>query len=174
MGLLTSAELDALTRIDFQIFLERMFVELNPGIPYLDNFHIPMVAAKLEAVRQGDITRLILTVPPRSLKSFITSVAYIAWCLGHDPTLKILAASYAQDLAEDLSRDCRAIMQSELYRRLFPATRLNPSRLAANAFETTAGGCRRAAAGGGRLIGVWAELIVIHDALKTRQEVFRA
>ena len=166
MGLLTSAELDALTRIDFQVFIERMFAELNPGIPYLDNFHIPILAANLEAARQGKITRLILTVPPRSLKSFITSVAYIAWCLGHDPTLKILAASYAQDLAEDLSRDCRAIMQSELYRRLFPATRLNPSRLAANAFETTAGGCRRAASVGGSLTGFGADLIVIDDPMK--------
>ena len=104
MGLLTPAELDALTRVDFQIFLERMFAELNPGIRYLDNFHIPIVAANLEAVRQGKKTRLVLTVPPRSLKSFITSVAFTAWCLGHDPTMKIIAASYVQDLAEDLSR----------------------------------------------------------------------
>src|SRR5258708_23266708 len=119
-----------------------MFAELNSGIRERDNFHIPIVAANLEAVRQGKKTRLVLTVPPRSLKSFITSVAFTAWCLGHDPTMKIIAVSYVQDLAEDLSRDCRAIMQSQLYRRLFPATRLNRSRLAANIFETTAGWCR--------------------------------
>ena len=166
MGLLTPAELDALTRVDFQIFLERMFAELNPGIRYLDNFHIPIVAANLEAVRQGKKTRLVLTVPPRSLKSFITSVAFTAWCLGHDPTMKIIAASYVQDLAEDLSRDCRTIMQSELYRRLFPATRLNPSRLAANILETTAGGFRRAASVGGSLTGFGADLVVIDDPAK--------
>src|SRR5258708_37007283 len=119
MGLLTSAELDALTRIDFQVFIERMFAELNPGIPYLDNFHIPILAANLEAARQGKITRLILTVPPRSLKSFITSVAYIAWCLRHDPPLKTLAASYPQDRPEDLSPNFRAFWRADLYRRRF-------------------------------------------------------
>jgi hypothetical protein len=67
--------------------------------------------------------------------------------------MKILAASYAQDLAEDLSRDCCAVMQRGWYRRLFPAARLDPARLAANAFETTAGGFRRATSVGGSLTG---------------------
>ena len=166
MGILTPAEFDALTRSDFQVFVERVFAELNPGIRYLDNFHIGVMANKLEAVRQGRITRLIMNVPPRSLKSLICSVAFVAWNLGHDPTKKIFAVSYGQELADDLARDCRAVMQSEWYQRLFPATRLDPSRLAANAFETTAGGVRRAASVGGSLTGFGADLIIVDDPTK--------
>lgn len=166
MDLLTPAEFDALTRLDFQVFVERVFAELNPGIPYVDNFHIAILAAKLEAARRGEIKRLIINVPPRSLKSIIASVAFTAWLLGHDPTKKILAASYGQDLAEDLSRDCRAVMQSGWYRRLFPTTRLDPSRLAASAFETTSGGFRRATSVGGSLTGFGADLIVVDDPCK--------
>ena len=166
MSILTPAEFDALTRSDFQIFAERVYAELNSGSTFLDNFHIHIIATNLEAVRQGKITRLIFTLPPRSLKSIIVSVAFPAWILGHDPTKKILVASYGQELAEELSRACRAVMQSAWYQRLFPATRLDPSRLAANVFETTAGGCRRAASVGGSLTGFGADLIIIDDPMK--------
>ena len=166
MGILTPAEFDALTRSDFQIFAERVYAELNPGSTFLDNFHISKIIAALEAVRQGKITRLSINLPPRSLKSIIVSVAFPAWILGHDPTKKILVASYGQELAEELSRACRSVMQTAWYQRLFPATRLDPSRLAANVFETTAGGCRRAASVGGSLTGFGADLIIIDDAMK--------
>ena len=76
MDILTPAEFDALTRSDFQIFVERVYAELNPGSTFLDNFHIPIITTNLEAVRQGKITRLIFTLPPRSLKSIIVSVAF--------------------------------------------------------------------------------------------------
>ena len=50
------------------------------------------------AVREGRIRRLILCVPPRHLKSLLASVAFPAWCLGHDPSAQILCVSYAQEL----------------------------------------------------------------------------
>ena len=166
MNIVNQPEFDALTRRDFQVFCERVFAELNPGIPYLDNFHISIMTAKLEAARHGETKRLIINVPPRSLKSVIASVAFPAWLLGQDPTTKVIAVSYAQDLAEDLSRDCRAIMQSPWYRHLFPATRLDPSRLAVGEFETTNGGFRRATSVGGSLTGFGADYIIIDDPTK--------
>jgi hypothetical protein len=51
-------------------------------------------------VREGRVGRLIINVPPRHLKSNLASVAFPAWCLGHDPSMQILCVSYAQDLAE--------------------------------------------------------------------------
>jgi hypothetical protein len=55
----------------------------------------------------------------------LASVAFPAWCLGHDPSAQILCVSYAQVLADKLSRDCRRIIASDWYQRLFP-TRLSP------------------------------------------------
>ena len=53
------------------------------------------------------LRRLIITLPPRNLKSICASVAFPAFALGHDPTLRIVCASYAQDLAAKHARDCR-------------------------------------------------------------------
>jgi hypothetical protein len=138
MGLMTPDEFDAFTRLYFVLFIERAFAELNPTTRYLDNFHIHVLAARMEAVRRGEIKRLIINVPPRSLKSLIASIAFVAWLLGHDPTRKIICASYGQQLADDLARSCRALMQTPWYQRLFRRTRLSPAHQAVNAFETTA------------------------------------
>ena len=57
--------------------------------------------------------RLIASLPPRYLKSHLASVAFPAWCLGHDPSAQIICVSYAQDLADKLSRDCRALLAAD-------------------------------------------------------------
>ena len=167
----TPAEFDAFTRLDLPTFIERVFVELNPTTPYLDNFHIHVIAAELEAMRWGNVLRLIVNLPPRNLKSIIVSVAFVAWLLGHDPTSKIICVSYGQDLADNLARMCRQVMQSDWYKRLFRKTRLAPDRLAANAFETTEGGYRIATSVGGVITGLGADYILIDDPMKP-QEAF--
>jgi hypothetical protein len=75
-----------------------------------------------------------------------------AWCLGHEPSAQILCVSYAQDLADKLSRDCRQILASGWYRQIFP-TRLSPQRAAMPEFDTAAQGCRLATLVGGVLTG---------------------
>ena len=103
--------------------------ELNPSTPFAPSWHHEIIAAKLEAVREGRIRRLIVNVPPRHQKSHLASAAFPAWCLGHDPSAQLLCVSYAQDLADKLSRDCRQIVASDWYRQLF-ATRLSAQRQA--------------------------------------------
>ena len=107
-------------------------------------------------------------LPPRHLKSHLASVAFPAWCLGHDPSAQILCVSYAQDLADKLSRDCRRILASDWYQRLFP-TRLSPQHQAVPEFETTAQGSRVATSVGGVLTGRGADIIVIDDPLKPEE-----
>ena len=114
-------EYDAILRSDLGYFAERCFCELNPQTAFLPNWHIEVIAAKLSAIARGKIQRLIINLPPRHLKSLIASIAFPAWCLGHDPSAQILCVSYAQDLADKLARDCRSIMTSGWYRQIFPA-----------------------------------------------------
>ena len=59
------------------------------------NWHVEVIAAKLAAVYEGRIRRLI-NVPPRYLKSLLASVAFPVWCLGRQPGTQILCVSYAQ------------------------------------------------------------------------------
>jgi len=109
---LTRAEYETMVRQDFGTFAARCFYDLNPQTDLAMNWHLEVIAAKLTAVRQGKIRRLIINLPPRSLKSLMASVAFPAWCLGHDPSKQILCVSYAQELADKLARDCRGIMLS--------------------------------------------------------------
>src|SRR5882724_6136379 len=166
-------ELDVILRSDLGYFAERCFYDLNPQTAVAMNWHIEVIAAKLTAVRQGKIQRLIINLPPRHLKSLMASIAFPAWCLGHDPSAQILCVSYAQDLADKLARDCRGIMMSPWYRRIFP-TRLAPHRQAVQEFITTRQGYRLATSTGGVLTGRGADIILIDDPLKPEEALSEA
>src|ERR1700757_4141601 len=170
---LTPAEYQVLLRQDFVSFAVRCFQDLNPQAERAMNWHIEVIAAKLTAVREGKIRRLIITLPPRHLKSLMASIAFPVWCLGHDPSAQILSVSYAQDLADKLARDCRAIMMSPWYRQIFP-TPLAPPRPAVQEFITPRQGYRLATSTGGVLTGRGADIIVIDDPLKPEEALSRA
>ena len=162
---LTRGEYDALLRQDFATFAMRCFHDQNPQAALAMNWHIEIIAAKLAAVREGKIRRLIINLPPRHLKSLLTSIAFPAWCLGHDPSAQLLCVSYPQDLADKLARDCRTIVTSPWYRRIF-STRLAAQRQAVQEFVTTRQGYRLATSNGGVLTGRGADIIVIDDPLR--------
>ena len=164
--LMSPADLDAACRHDLYTFIQRVFVELNPGVRFGPNWHVEMMAAELQALVEGKVRRQIYNVPPRGLKSLCASIAMVAWALGHDATRKIMVVSYGAELADKLARDTRQIMQSDWYRRTFPATRLSPARQAVADFETTEGGGRMAVSFGGAITGRGADIIVIDDPIK--------
>src|SRR5258705_5673001 len=151
-------EYEAVLRSDLGYFAERCFYDLNPQAVLAMNWHLQVIAAKLTAVREGKIRRLIINLPPRHLKSLMASIAFPAWCLGHDPSAQILCASYAQDLADKLARDCRSIMMSPWYRQIFP-TRLAPHRQAVQAFITTRQAYRLATSTRGVLTGRGSDIV---------------
>jgi predicted phage terminase large subunit-like protein len=165
---LTSVEYEVLLRQDFTTFAARCFRDLNPQTRLAMNWHLEVIADKLTAVRTGRIRRLIINLPPRHLKSLMASIAFPAWCLGHDPSAQILCVSYAQDLADKLARDCRGIMMRPWYRQIFP-TRLAPHRQAVQEFITTRQGYRLATSTGGVLTGRGADIILIDDPLKPEE-----
>jgi len=132
---LTRAEYEVLLRQDFAAFAGRCFPDLNPQAQLALNWHLEVIAAKLMEVWQGKIRRLIINLPPRHLKSLLASIAYPAWCLGHDPSAQFLSVSYAQDPPTS-SPAIAAIMLSPWYRQIFP-TGLAPHRHAVQEFITT-------------------------------------
>ena len=103
---------DAILRRDFQMFLRRCLMTLNPGASYLPNWHIDAIIYRLEQVRRGEIKRLIINLLPRSLKSILVSVAFPAFLLGHKPWHRIFAISYGGDLSSKHASDFRSIGRS--------------------------------------------------------------
>ena len=162
---LSESEKAALLRQDLSSFIYQCFIELNPTTPYLHNWHIDLIASRLVDVIQGKTTRLIINVPPRSLKSVIASIAFVAWVLGHHPSKEIICASYGQDLADKLALDCRRIMQTDWYQQLF-GVHLAGGRPSVADFRTTSSGGRFATSVGGVLTGRGGDIIIIDDPLK--------
>lgn len=159
--------LDALYRTSFPSFLMKCFETLHPGQPALRlSWYLEAVCHALGQVQRGVTTRLVITVPPRHLKSITASVAFVAWLLAKDPTKKILVASYSQDLARTHSEHSRLILESDWYRRLFPETRISDRGNRQLELVTTQGGYRKAVSVGGSVTGHGADIIIVDDLMK--------
>ncbi|MBS9718527.1 phage terminase large subunit [Pseudohalocynthiibacter aestuariivivens] len=160
------ALLNALLRRDLSSFIARAFATVDPGSPFLHNWHIDAIACQLDRVARGEITRLIITMPPRSLKSIAASVAFPAWLLGQNPRMRILAVSYAEGLSEKLALDCMKVLEAPWYRACFPTVQVAKGRGARSDFETTKGGGRFSTSVNGSLTGRGGDIILIDDPHK--------
>lgn len=158
--------LNAVLRRDFVSFLAKVFAEVSGGDKYIPNWHIEAIAWELERIMSADNTRLIVTMPPRYLKSIAISVAWPAWVLGHDPQRRFVCVSYSAELAAKHANDCRSVMQSDWYKRIFPQTRLQKGKMAEMDFGTTQGGGRLSTSVGGTLTGRGGDIIIIDDPIK--------
>jgi hypothetical protein len=156
---------DLLMRQSLMMFVEYTFAELFPQTLFSDSLHLAIIAAKLEECAAGKCKRLIICLPPRSLKSVIASVAFPAWVLGKCPHKQIICASYGQSLSDKHARDTRTIMASAGYQRAF-ATRLSKQKLSVDDFMTTQGGFRMATSVGGVLTGRGGDILIIDDPIK--------
>jgi predicted phage terminase large subunit-like protein len=159
----------AILRSDFYSFVQAIFPIVSPNAAFAPNWHIEAIAYALTGVLTGEIKRLIITLPPRGLKSICASVAFPAFVLGHDPTKRIICVSYSEALACKHANDCRAVMRSGLYQRLFPNTRISSSKNTELEFATTRGGNRLATSVGGTLTGRGGNFVIIDDPMKPQE-----
>jgi len=153
----------ALYAHDFGAFLKKFFGIVYPGKTLTHSWHIDAIAHVVNLLIAGQTYAQLISMPPRSLKSYIVSVALPAYLLGHDPGTKIIVSTYADELSEGLSADCLRLMESELYRRIFPRTIL--SKRTQRMIQTTSGGSRFATTIGGAVTGMGGHYIIVDDPL---------
>ncbi len=132
--------------------------------------HHAQIADKLEAVERGELDRLMIFMPPRHGKSELASKRFPAWCLGRQPRRQIIAASYNSDLANDFGRNVRNIVAEPEFGQVFPKVSLAPDSQAANRMNTNAGGAYVAAGVGTAVTGRGANIALIDDPFKDREE----
>jgi hypothetical protein len=131
---------------------------------------LELVISKLEAVKRGEIKRLILSMPPRHGKSLIASTYFPALYLGSYPDRYVIGASYGQDLADDFGRRVRNTVASPLHRAIFPESKIADDSAAAHRFNLTAGGAYFAVGRGAAITGRGAHLLLIDDPRKDMEE----
>jgi predicted phage terminase large subunit-like protein len=159
-----------LYRSNFGLFAQRFIRIVAPNLKLEWNWHHDLICHRLEKLARGEIERLLICVPPRSLKSLLCSVLFPAWLLGIRPSEAVLCISYAQPLAETFARQTRQIMDSEPYKTTF-TTRLSREKRAVEHFETTEGGVRIASSVGGTVTGRGGETIILDDPMKPEEAV---
>ena len=130
---------------------------------FIEGRHHLEIAEKLEKVATGEITRLIVNMPPRHSKSELASYLMPAWFLGRNPKLKIIQATHNTELAVRFGRKVRDLIDSEQYGQIFPDTDLKADSKAAGRWETSAGGEYFAAGVGAAVTGRGADLFIIDD-----------
>jgi hypothetical protein len=156
--------LQALLAKNLTSFTEFAFGVVRPDILFKRNWHFEAVTHKLSQVASGEVRRLIITLPPRNLKSLCASVALPAWFLGRNPSERVVVVSYADFLARAHANDFRQVVNHPLYQATFPAMRL--ARDTDREIVTTKRGKRIATSIDGTLTGLGGNLIIIDDPLK--------
>lgn len=149
-------------------FAERSFRELNTGQRYNDNCHVEAMAYRLEQCAAGEVKRLIITIPPRHLKSQLVSIIFPAWVLGRDPTRRIIDVTYAGPLSHDLTRQTRMLVEAPWYSATFPS--LTFKSITVDELVTTKGGYRYGTSTGATLTGRGGNIIIIDDPLNAADD----
>lgn len=147
---------------------------IRPFIEYIDlgfkpaKHHVMLLQA-LEKIERGEIERLMVCMPPGSAKSTYTSVVFPSWFLGRNPKLSVIAASHTQELAERFGRRVRNLVAAKEFSNVFGVGVADDSA-SAGRWDTTAGGEYFAAGVGGSITGRRADLAIIDDPVKSRED----
>jgi predicted phage terminase large subunit-like protein len=134
------------------------------------------MADYLTRVERGEITRLIINVPPRSLKSICVSVTFPAWLLGKNPSAKIIVASYNNHLSHKHAIDCRHLIRSDFYKDVFPEMIISDDQNQKYKFITSKRGSRFATSVGGTITGEGGNILIVddpHNALDIHSQLKR-
>jgi predicted phage terminase large subunit-like protein len=147
---------------------------LTKFIEYLDLGFVParhhqLLIGHLEALERTEIERLMVFMPPGSAKSTYSSVLYPPWFMGRNPTASVLGVSNTTELAERFSRRARNLVSMPRYRNVFGFGCSEDTKSAGN-WETERSGEFFAAGVGSAIAGRRADLGLIDDPIKSREE----
>jgi len=103
-------------------FVREAWHVLEPGQPYIHGWHVEAICEHLEAITYGDLTRLLINIPPGTMKSTLTSVFWPAWEWGPlgRPHTRVIGASHEQGLAVRDTRKMRNLLMSDWYQTRWP------------------------------------------------------
>ena len=130
---------------------------------FISGRHHKIMAAAFERVARGETKRLIINMPPRHTKSEFASYLLPAWFLGKFPAKKVIQTSNTAELAVGFGRKVRNLVDSEIYKRIFPTLQLQQDSKAAGRWNTSKGGDYFAIGVGGTVTGKGANLLIIDD-----------
>jgi predicted phage terminase large subunit-like protein len=163
-------ELDIITQGatgSFYLFCRLLFFARFGDMPFDEAKYLFLLADRLDGVRKGETGRLIVNLPPRTLKSFFATIAFSIWWLYHFPQHKIMIASYKQQFASELLREISVILRSDLFHHLFPEFGLAVDN--ATEIRTKAGGLMKTVSFESAPLGSGFNLLIVDDPVQSDQ-----
>jgi len=148
---------------------------------FRENWHIDLICEHLQAVTYGEVSRLLINMPPRTMKSKLVSVLWPIWtwiqneAYGEDdykiptcgPGTKFLCFTYADTLSLDMSLDCRAVIDNDKFRHFYgDHVQLRPDQTAKRRFDNMQGGYRIATSVRGAATGFGGDVLDVDDPQK--------
>lgn len=137
---------------DFYTFTQKMFLA-RKGVEMRLNFHQRLICEALEKVVLGKTKRLIINIPPRSGKTEISVLNFVAWATGLFPDSEWIHVSYSKRLASNNTYGIREIMRNEAYKEIFPYVEIKSDSDAKDEFRTNYGGIIYATGSDGSITG---------------------
>lgn len=163
-----------LARRKFEYYAPYMYTD------YMENWHTKLICQALDKVVDGEIRFLIIEAPPRHSKSIHVSQLFPSFIVGKNPDHSVIVSSYSGDLATDHGRETRNLIKGKKYQNTFN-TKLSPDSDSKSKWNTqkldakgkewiNAKGAYNAAGVGGSITGRGADVLIIDDPLKDREE----
>ncbi len=141
-----------------------------------DDFHLAahtrLIIDKLEAVERGEIKRLMIFMPPRHGKTLTATQLFPAWYMGRHPDRSAVVGSYSQELADVFGRRVRNFVADEHHQAVFPDCRLSSDSASMSRFDLSRNGAFAAVGRGSSLTGRGANLLLLDDMVKDREEAY--
>ena len=159
------------TRTRLYGYVRHTVIEHRDG--WTDGAHICLMCDTIQAFLEGsEKETLIITMPPRHMKSTVVSNALPAWWLSNHPQGEVIMASYALSLARNNARACRDLFENEWHKRAFPNQTFVVDQADGFQFAGKHNGRPNliAAGTGGPITGSGADLFIIDDPVKDAME----
>jgi predicted phage terminase large subunit-like protein len=158
-------ELEALEAMKEKELQQQRFIKFVEAVwpTFIAGRHHARMAAAFERVANGECKRLIINMPPRHTKSEFASYLLPAWFLGKFPHKKVIQTAHTAELSVGFGRKVRNLVDSEVYRSIFPDLQLSADSKAAGRWNTSKGGDYFAIGVGGAVTGKGADILIIDD-----------
>lgn len=155
-------------RGSFHDFVKMVWPLVEHARVFVDNWHIEAICQHLEAVYRGDIKRLVINVPPGSMKSLLTSVMWPVWCWIQDPGWRFILGSFDESLVgrRDGGKVLDIVRSKWFQQRWGDRVMIKGKDPSIGEFYTTRGGMRFSTSVGGKVLGRHAHAFIVDDPTK--------
>ena len=153
-------------------FMQLMWPIVEPARPMIRGWALEAICDHLEAVANGQIRRLLISVPPGSCKSLTANVMWPAWVWGprNYPSARFFSAAYAEHLTVRDNRKTMSVIQSDEYQALWgDHVHIDPDQKAKIKFDLKETGWKLATSVGGTGTGERADFLVVDDPLSAKE-----